>query len=130
MVIQAYVANGQDVTTPVTLKPMIRLASDKNSDYQPSAMTNKDLTDLQLKYVEIDISGTTISTAESTNYYAVVYPDIPATAKALFVTWGGNGGWQSNVRFEVNSKNNAIILISSASITIAAQNRVIRVYYI
>lgn len=44
VVIQAYVTSGQNITTPVTLKPMIRLKSDNNSDFQPYAMTNRELT--------------------------------------------------------------------------------------
>lgn len=40
-----WVTNGSDYTTPVTLYPMIRLASDPDNTYVPYAMTNRELTE-------------------------------------------------------------------------------------
>lgn len=39
------VKNGADLSTPVTVKPMIRLASDSDNTYVPYAMTNRELTE-------------------------------------------------------------------------------------
>ena len=39
------VNSGVNISTPITIKPMIRLASDTDNTYQPHAMTNKELTD-------------------------------------------------------------------------------------
>ena len=39
------VKNGTNLSTPVTVKPMLRLASDTDNTYQPYAMTNRELTD-------------------------------------------------------------------------------------
>ena len=40
------VASGTVITTPITFYPMIRLASDPDTTYQPYAKTNRELTDL------------------------------------------------------------------------------------
>lgn len=39
------VDNGANYSTAITVYPMLRLATDSNSDYQPYAKTNKELTD-------------------------------------------------------------------------------------
>ena len=41
-----HIANGTVISTPITFKPMIRLASDTDPTYQPYAMTNRELTEL------------------------------------------------------------------------------------
>lgn len=41
------IGTGTVLTTPIVFKPMIRLATDANADYQPFAKTNKQLTDEQ-----------------------------------------------------------------------------------
>lgn len=43
--ISIVVKSGTIITTPITFKPMLRLASDTDSTYQPYAKTNKQLTD-------------------------------------------------------------------------------------
>ena len=40
-----FVTAGATITTPITFKPMLRLASDTDNTYQPYAKTNKQLTD-------------------------------------------------------------------------------------
>lgn len=59
-------------------KPMIRLASDPNTTYQPYAMTNRELTDGRIKYKSA--SGTLSDTQFHGYYYADVQMDIPTGA--------------------------------------------------
>jgi hypothetical protein len=44
IVVRIRVGNGTAITTPITFKPMLRLASDTDSTYQPYAETNQQLT--------------------------------------------------------------------------------------
>lgn len=43
--IYVFIPSGSIITTPITFKPMLRLASDTDGTYQPYAKTNKQLTD-------------------------------------------------------------------------------------
>lgn len=43
--IRIRIGNGTTISSPITFYPMIRLAEDTDSEYQPYAMTNKELTD-------------------------------------------------------------------------------------
>lgn len=77
--IQAYVTNGQSITTPVTLKPMIRLKSDNNSDFQPCAMTNHELTPVKLwENPELYSSG-------NLTYFSAQKVSIPTLSKYKFI---------------------------------------------
>lgn len=58
------VDNGADYTTPITIYPMLRLATDIDSGYQPYAKSNKQLTDEQ-GYVT-DAQYTTLQTLFAT----------------------------------------------------------------
>lgn len=54
------VLNGTEISTAITIKPMIRLASDPDSTYRPYAMTNRELTDSlnsKLSFTDNNILG-------------------------------------------------------------------------
>lgn len=56
------VYNGTDLTTPITFYPMLRLATDTDSTYQPYSMTNKQLTEEVREIEEVnDITGEIIT---------------------------------------------------------------------
>lgn len=44
-VARVFVKSGANITTPVTIKPMIRLVSDSDNTFAPPAMTNRELTE-------------------------------------------------------------------------------------
>lgn len=60
------VFSGAVITTPITFKPMIRLASDSDSTYVPYAISNRQITDTN-KLVEYDITGGYVAKLSFTN---------------------------------------------------------------
>lgn len=54
-----YFGNGVDLTTPITFKPMIRLATDPDHTWRSPALTNKQLTDsvFYLSYAKSHVSA-------------------------------------------------------------------------
>lgn len=60
--INIYVFSGYTFTTPLTFKPMIRLASDTDATYQPYAKTNKQLTN-NISSIESNLATVEIGTA-------------------------------------------------------------------
>lgn len=58
------VDNGADYSTPITVYPMLRIATDVNSDYQPYAKTNKELTDAS-NLLNADLSNEVITRAKN-----------------------------------------------------------------
>ena len=71
--IYCFVTITDAATLPLTIKPMIRLASDTDPTYQPYAMTNRELTERRVKYAQV--SGT----LSATQYHGYYYADIPIT---------------------------------------------------
>ena len=55
------VDNGADFTTPVTIYPMIRIATDTDNTYQPYAKTNRELTSDSLQSVSVNGVAQTIT---------------------------------------------------------------------
>ena len=53
------VAQGTVITTPITFKPMLRLATDTDDTYKPYAMTNREATEHILKLSEVKCTKTT-----------------------------------------------------------------------
>lgn len=66
ILVRIVIYSGQILTTPITFKPMIRLASDSDATYQPYAMTNKELTDAITPLLpKSSGNGTTVVTPET-----------------------------------------------------------------
>ena len=69
------IGNGTVLTTPITFKPMIRLATDANADYQPYVKTNRELAEDSVTWddlsdvgaVNLAPNGLTTQTIETTD---------------------------------------------------------------
>ena len=59
------VDNGADFTTPVTIYPMLRIATDTDNTYQPYAKTNRELTSDSLQSVSVNGVAQTITNGAS-----------------------------------------------------------------
>ena len=112
-----------------TIEPMIRVATDADTTRMPYAMTNRELTEKQIKVKEVDISSLAVTTASGAIYYAVVNPQLPSDSKILSVNWGGEGSWNGGIWFIANDKNNVILVQSTTSQTLGTGKK-INVYYI
>lgn len=114
------VENGANYTTPITVYPMLRLATDSNSDYQPYAKTNKELTD------DVSSLNTAIANISDTigeNGAKNLLPFDLAKIKAANTsgTWSGNTYTINGVSivanadgtFEFSGTSNAVIYFYS-----------------
>ena len=111
-----------------TFKPMITAAEDTCLDYAPHAMTNRELTLNTLKYKDVDISSTAITSESQGVYTAIVDPNLPSDAKIVSVTWISSG-WEADVVFIPYGFNRKFVIQSKASRTLAS-SRTARVFYI
>lgn len=86
--------NGIVITTPITVKPMLRIASDTDETYQPFAMTNRQLTERTI----VERRTINIEDAVNKNYNLgmgsdyIVYgfmPDANTVVGDIFVMYSG-----------------------------------------
>lgn len=76
--VYGYVGTNSTTLLDVTIYPMIRVASDADTNFQPYAMTNRELTEKRVKYAEA--SGTLSDTLYNGYYYADVAITLPTNA--------------------------------------------------
>ena len=74
------VVQGTEITTPITIYPMIRLASDPDDTYVPYAMTNKQLTDNKVGWDSNSLIG--VKNLNGTIYSTKTHYDIDFTANS------------------------------------------------
>ena len=92
-----YVNVGIEVTTGAvlsntTIKPMIRLASDTDSTYQPYAMTNKELTDNKADNTDLD-EWTATSTVDSNGVVSFSSLDTSLSYKLFYELPSGDSAY-------------------------------------
>lgn len=78
-----FVTAGTTITTPITFKPMLRLASDTDGTYQPYAKTNKQLTD------DVASLNTALATKADTDMVAADFNAGTSYTAGNYCVYGG-----------------------------------------
>lgn len=91
--------SGVDLTTPITFKPMLRLASDTDSTYQPYAKTNQQLTAENQTLTSL-VGTTTVSTLAA-NATTISFT-VPTTGNNLIDFWCSDGSNYTDIDTSVS----------------------------
>lgn len=141
------VKSGTIITTPITFKPMIRLATDSDPTYQPYAKTNVELTQKSDTYTEITltVNDATItsnnskmikqngvvdcslifSPTENKAGYATIFKDIPTEFIPKMSKVGGLFMWLLGIEADTQK---LVVLYVTTSGTILTTNPLVAGY--